>query len=47
MWLFEQAENPVALAVTGENNRQELTSILIQLGIVLFFYFIASPVSFN
>ncbi|KAK2437888.1 NAD(P)H-quinone oxidoreductase subunit L, chloroplastic [Trifolium repens] len=41
--LLALAENPAALAVTGENNHQELTSILIQLGVVLFLYFIASP----
>lgn len=44
LWLFLQAEHP-ALAVTGENHPQELIGVLIQLGIVLFFYFIATPVS--
>ncbi|KAK7319144.1 hypothetical protein RJT34_03862 [Clitoria ternatea] len=36
------AEQPV-LAVTGVNNQQELSTVLIQLGIVLFIYFIAMP----
>ncbi|XP_057416105.1 NAD(P)H-quinone oxidoreductase subunit L, chloroplastic [Lotus japonicus] len=40
--LLALAEHP-ALAVTGENHPQELFGVLIQLGIVLFFYFIATP----
>lgn len=44
MWVFEQAEQPV-LAVTGENNRPELSWVLTQWGIVLFVYFLVVPVS--
>ncbi|KAI5381317.1 NAD(P)H-quinone oxidoreductase subunit L, chloroplastic [Lathyrus oleraceus] len=42
--LLALAEHPAALAVTGTNNHpQELSFILIQLGIVFFFYFITAP----
>ncbi|CAK8578319.1 unnamed protein product [Lathyrus sativus] len=42
--LLALAEHPAALAVTGANNHpQELSWILIQLGIVLFFYFLTAP----
>jgi len=44
-WVFEQVEEPV-LAVTGENNRPELSWVLTQLGIVLFVYFLVVPVSY-
>lgn len=49
LYLYKQAEHPAAsLAVTGANNHpQELSWILIQLGIVFFFYFLTAPVSFN
>ncbi|CAL0324854.1 unnamed protein product [Lupinus luteus] len=40
--LLALIEQP-ALAVTGENHPPELTSVLIQLGIVLFLYFIVAP----
>ncbi|XP_061338481.1 NAD(P)H-quinone oxidoreductase subunit L, chloroplastic [Gastrolobium bilobum] len=40
--LLAIAEQP-ALAVTGENNPPELTGLLIQLGIVLFIYFLVVP----
>ncbi|KAK7283991.1 hypothetical protein RIF29_13742 [Crotalaria pallida] len=40
--LLALVEQP-ALAVTGENYQPELTSVLIQLGIVLFLYFIVAP----
>lgn len=46
LWVLEQAEHPAALAVTGQNNNpQELSWILTQLGVVLFFYFLVAPVS--
>ncbi|CAI8617276.1 unnamed protein product [Vicia faba] len=42
--LLALAEHPAALAVTGDNNNpQELSWILIQLGIVSFLYFITAP----
>ncbi|CAJ1938883.1 unnamed protein product [Sphenostylis stenocarpa] len=40
--LLALAEQPV-LAVTGENNRQELSLVLTQWGIVLFVYFLVVP----
>ncbi|KAK7359492.1 hypothetical protein VNO77_01452 [Canavalia gladiata] len=40
--LLALADHPV-LAITGENNRPELTWVLIQLGIVLFIYFLVVP----
>ncbi|XP_004504572.1 NAD(P)H-quinone oxidoreductase subunit L, chloroplastic isoform X2 [Cicer arietinum] len=42
--LLALAEHPAALAVTGQNNNpQELSWILTQLGVVLFFYFLVAP----
>ncbi|GMY18260.1 NAD(P)H-quinone oxidoreductase subunit L, chloroplastic [Fagus crenata] len=40
--LLATAEQP-ALAVTGVNYEPDLTSVLIQLGIVAFFYFLIAP----
>ena len=41
---FKQIEQP-ALGVTGVNYKEDFTSILIQSGIVGFFYFLVMPVS--
>lgn len=43
--MFEKQFAEPALAVTGVNDEEDFTWVLIQLGISAFLYFIVSPVS--